>query len=138
MAKSEYGKYIFREPRGQIEQDGKIVFDGLRVSSDQVGVACNVLYSAITREHIMVDKPHMHDFPHFLGFLGSNPLDLYDFDAEVEFYLGGEKHIIDATSIVFVPAGVSHCPLNFKRLGKPIMFMEVMLTSEYKRKEPDK
>ena len=67
-------------------------------------------------------------------FFGSNPLDLYDFDAEIEFYLGGEKQIINVPSIVTVPAGLIHCPLIFKRIGKPVMWVEVMLTSHYDRK----
>lgn len=139
MAESKYGKYIIKEPRGQIQDDnGKTIFDGIMVRRDQTGVDCNVLYSAVTEPHVLVDKPHMHDFPHFLGFIGSNPLDIYDFDTEIELYLGGERHIIDATSMVFVPAGLPHCPLNFKRIGKPIRMLEIMLTSHYERKEPDK
>ncbi|MFH1647091.1 MAG: hypothetical protein ABID71_05365 [Chloroflexota bacterium] len=138
MARSKYGKYIIREPRGTVEENGKVKWRGVRVDHDQLGADCHLLYAAVTEPYVMVDKPHVHDFTHFLCFFGSNPLDYYDFDAEVEFYLGGERHIIDATSVVSVPAGLTHCPLIFKRIGKPIMVMEIMLTGHYVRKEPGK
>ena len=138
MAESEYAKYVIREPRGSFGEGGKTIFDGLMAGPDKLGIDCNILYSAVTKPHLLVDKPHVHDFPHVMGFFASNPLDYLDFDAEVEFYLGGEKQVIDTTSLVTVPAGLPHCPLNFKRIGKPIIFLEVMFTSKYERKEPGK
>ena len=137
MAESKYGKHIIREPREQIYEGSKLKFDGIYVDSEKLGTDCNILYSVVAEPRVDEDKPHMHDFPIILCFLGSNPRDLYDFDAEVEFYLGGEKHIIDTTSIISIPAGLPHCPLIFKRIGKPIVWLEVMLTSKYERKEPE-
>jgi len=69
---------------------------------------------------------------------GEIPKDLMDFDAEVEMYLDGEKNVITVPSIIHVPTGLPHCPLNFKRIGNPIMFPEIMRTESYERKMPDK
>jgi hypothetical protein len=30
-----------------------------------------------------------------------------------------------------------HCPLNFKRIGKPVIFMEMMLTGKYEKRHVD-
>ena len=62
-------------------------------------------------------------------------MDIRDFGAEVELYLGdeGEKHIIDKTTVVHVPAGLSHCPLNFTKVDKPIIFMDIYPAAEYKQ-----
>jgi hypothetical protein len=100
-----------------------------------LGVDCQILFSAIIKASLEGDEPepHKHDFPHVMCFFGSNPFDLYDFDADIEFYMEGEKQIINAPSIVTVPAGLMHCPLIFKRIGKPVMWVEVMLTSHYDR-----
>jgi hypothetical protein len=136
MAESKYGKYVMREPRGVVEEDGKIVFEGLKVTPAMTGYDCSILYSAITQPEVNVSKPHSHDFPEFFGFFGSNSRDLYDFDAEIEMYLGGEKHVIDKTSVVYIPAGLDHCPLIFKRIGKPVMWLEVIMTPKYTRKPP--
>ncbi len=135
MAELKYGKCIIREPKEQIYENGVLKFDGIFLNGEKLSAPCNILYSAVTEPRVDEDKPHVHDFPICLGFLGTNPKDLYDFDAEVEFHIGGEKHVIDATSIISVPAGVPHCPLVFKRIGKPIIFLEVMLTAKYERKE---
>ena len=134
MTESQYGKYILKEPKGQLHDGTE--FEGFLASPEKLGLECQILFSAIIKESLEGDEPepHVHDFPHVMCFFGSNPLDLYDFDAEIEFYLGGEKQIIDAPSVVTVPAGLVHCPLIFKRIGKPVMWVEVMLTSHYDRK----
>jgi len=134
MAESEYAKYILKEPKGQLHDGTE--FHGFLASPEKLGLDCQILFSAIIKESLEGDEPepHVHDFPHVMCFFGSNPLDLYDFDAEIEFYMGGEKQIITAPSVVTVPAGLVHCPLIFKRIGKPVMWVEVMLTSHYDRK----
>ena len=133
MAGSKYSKYILREPKGQLHTGA--VFEGFLASPERLGVDCQILFSAIIKASLEGDEsePHKHDFPHVMCFFGSNPFDLYDFDAEIEFYMGGEKQIINAPSVVSVPAGLMHCPLIFKRIGKPVMWVEVMLTSHYDR-----
>ncbi len=135
MAESQYSKYILKEPREQIERNGRIVFNGCLVKPQKMGTNCQFLYSIVTKAHVNEETPHIHDFPIIMSFLGVNPKDIWDFDAEIEFYLGGEKQTITCASVVSVPAGLSHCPLIFKRVGKPITFIEVMLTHEYSRRE---
>jgi hypothetical protein len=134
MAESKYSKYVLKEPKGQLH-DGT-PFHGFLASPEKLGVDCQILYSIITKESNKAEepKPHKHDFPHVMGFFGSNPNDIHDFDAEIEFYIEGEKQVIEAPSTVTVPAGLMHCPLIFKRIGKPVTWVEVMLTSHYERK----
>ena len=51
----------------------------------------------------------------------------------IEYYLGdeGEKLVITRPSIVFIPAGMTHCPLTYTRVDKPIIFQNVAFTTEY-------
>lgn len=135
MAESQYAKHILREPRGQLERDGKVVFDGILGLPEKLGTKCQLLYSIVTKPHVNEATPHVHEFPIVMSFIGADYKDINDFDAEVEFYLGGEKQVITTTAIVSVPAGLSHCPLIFRRIGKPIVFLEVMLTDKYERRE---
>jgi hypothetical protein len=61
--------------------------------------------------------------------------DLYhpeEFDAEIELYLGYDvskmdKHVITKPSIVRIPASMWHCPMDFIRIDKPILFQAVYL-----------
>jgi hypothetical protein len=134
MAESKYAKYVFKEPRGQIERDGEVIFDGIFMKPEMLGTKCQMLYSIVDHAHINEAAPHIHDFPIIMSFIGTNPQNIYDFDAEIEFSIGGEKQVITATSVISVPAGIAHCPLVFKRVGKPIVFLEIMLTDKYARR----
>jgi hypothetical protein len=60
-------------------------------------------------------------------------MDFKDFGAEVELEMGeeAEKHIINTTTWVYIPAGLLHCPLIFKKVDKPIMFGHVMFAPTY-------
>ena len=135
MGESKYAKYVFTEPRGQIERDGKIIFDGIFLKPEKLGTKCQLLYSIVTHAHVNEATPHIHDFPVIMSFIGANSLDIYDFDAEIEFSIGGEKQVITKTSTVSVPAGTAHCPLVFKKINKPVVFLEIMLTDNYTRRE---
>jgi hypothetical protein len=77
-----------------------------------------------TKPHLMVSTTHVHDCDEYLLFLGTNFEDMDDFDAEVELYMGeeGEKYIITSPTIVYVPARMIHCPLNFVKVNKPVFF----------------
>jgi hypothetical protein len=33
-----------------------------------------------------------------------------------------EKHTIASTTVVFIPKGALHCPLNFRAIRKPVLF----------------
>lgn len=135
MSESKYAKHVLVEPKGKLERDGKVFFEGLFARPEQLGEKCQLLYSIVSKAHVNEATPHIHDFPIILSFIGANPQNIFDFDAEIEFYLGGEKQTITKVSTVVVPSGVAHCPLIFKRVEKPIAFMEVHLTDKYVRRE---
>jgi hypothetical protein len=64
--------------------------------------------------------PHTHPFPEMIAFFGTNPDDIHDLCGEVELWIDGEQHIIDKSFVAFIPAGVEHCPLNIRRIDRPI------------------
>jgi hypothetical protein len=76
------------------------------------------------------ETPHTHKYDEFLMFLGAELPDLCkSFDAEVDFWMGDdfEKHTITSTTIIFIPKGVMHSPLNFRVIRKPILFHALYL-----------
>ncbi len=79
----------------------------------------------------MVAEPHAHDFDQFLHFYGGNSLDITQFDAEVEITLEGETYTITEPTVLHIPKNTIHCPLNFKIVRKPVIFMNVALTPQY-------
>ena len=78
---------------------------------------------------------HKHDVDEFIFFIGGDPANMLDFGAEVELSLGEgeqqEKHIIDSTSVVYIPKGLVHLPMNYKRVDKPILFGHLLLSPDY-------
>jgi len=92
----------------------------------------------ITRPFVMVSQPHRHEFPQYLHFFSGDPSDQRLFDAEIEMTLGedevhGEKHLITRPTVLYIPAGVFHGPLNFKVINKPVLFVDIAVSGEYKR-----
>ena len=88
----------------------------------------------LVRKPYMFHEPtHKHKFTELFYFFGTNPMDMNEFDAEVEFSFGEEreKHIITEPTILAIPPGLYHCPLNFAKIGKPIYCLEAFLTSNY-------
>jgi hypothetical protein len=139
MAASKYAKHVIKDLKGKILMDGKEVeFDGVFVKPEQLGTKCQILYSIQDKAKVDEATPHIHDFPIIMCFFGANPKNVFDFDAEIEFYVGGEKQVITTPAIVSVPSGLVHCPLIFKRVSKPFAWMEIMLTDNYSRREVEK
>ena len=89
----------------------------------------------VTYSRVFGEKPHRHSFAQYMCFLSANPIDTGDFDAEVEVYLGdeGEKHVITSPTIAYIPAGLPHGPLNFARIAKPVLFLDIATVAKYSR-----
>ena len=78
------------------------------------------------------DRPHVHETDEILGFFGNDPADPYDLGGEVEIWLEDEKHVITKTTMIFVPAGMVHCPLVINRVDKPIFHFTTVSGGQYK------
>jgi hypothetical protein len=65
-------------------------------------------------------EAHTHDYDEVIAFIGTNHDDPYDLGAEVEFWLGDEKHTITRSCLVYIPAGLKHSPLTFKKVERPV------------------
>jgi len=63
---------------------------------------------------------HAHPFDEVISFFGSNPNDLHDLGGEVELWIDGEKNLVSKSFMAFIPAGVKHCPLQFRRIDRPV------------------
>ena len=131
MAGNKYDKYFVKEPivtRGGffpvVVANGAKEFEGAEFS-------LRVHY--ITEPGVLVKEPHSHDFEQFYFFFGSDLANIKEFEAEVDFSLGGEveKHIINVPTTVHVPAGMVHGPMNFRKDEKPIIFIDALLSAQY-------
>jgi len=134
MDANKYDKYFIKEPiftRGGFFP--VIVADGARAYE---GAEFSLRVHYITEPGVLVKEPHAHDFEQFYFFFGADLGNIKEFRAEVEFSLGEEeeKHIIDVPTTVRVPAGMVHGPMNFRKVDKPIIFIDALLSAQYATK----
>jgi hypothetical protein len=95
-------------------------------------------FSAINKPYPM-EVPHTHHCAdEYLVFSGANIEDFFDFDAEIEVWLGDdaenmEMFTLTEPTIIRVPPKLYHCPVNFKRVGAPIVFSAVYLDGDWSK-----
>jgi len=69
---------------------------------------------------------HDHDYEEFVFHIGVDPEHPEELGAEIEFVVGGETLKINKTSCLYIPKGVPHGPLTWKKVEKPHLQMVVM------------
>jgi hypothetical protein len=126
---TKYSKYIVTDLFKKIEYYAGSSFVA---HNGELGGTLTMAYHCMTKPKLF-DMTHAHDFQEVLCFIGGDPLDITDFGAEVEVQLGEEheKHTITRTSCVSIPPNLPHCPLNIRRVDKPIIFLEISNTPTY-------
>jgi len=135
MAEAKYGKYVKKAPTlvGDFPPKAKrMVMDSQQeFQAGNIGIRYSYFYG----EPFQFEFPHEHDYDQYLCFLGT-PEDVSDFDAEVEIWLGKEmeKHTMTEATVVYVPAGLTHTPMNFKRMSKPVLLINITASGEYIKK----
>jgi hypothetical protein len=126
-----YDKYVFNPPHIQMRMkaDKSVIFDGLMVGKQILNYDFTIGHQFV-RKPFKGDNPaHTHNFQEFLAWYSGNPDDPDDFGAEVVFYFGEEleKHVFTKPTIVSLPPGLVHCPLEITRVDRPIIQIEMML-----------
>jgi hypothetical protein len=145
MAKSKYGKYIVTELK--IPESKKKIAEFYATYAKRIlWMDENVVEGAfhmntawfIKASTTTENEPHVHDSDEIIGFYGNNADDPYDLGGEVEIWLEDEKHILTRSCLIFVPAGMKHCPLILRRVDRPIFHFTVVTGGQYIRKDKPK
>lgn len=90
-------------------------------------------YRCYMKEAFIDRWPNFHSEEEYLCFTGYDMVDPWgSFDAEIEFWIGEdihklEKHIITEPTIIRIPPYTWHCPLEYKRVTKPV-YLQVLGT----------
>jgi len=131
MNESKYGKYIVRGIATKESMPGVMpsAFGGPK---DWAGINHRIKWDYVSKP-VKIEEAHSHDFEEFLCFMGSNPTDTEDFDAEIEVSMGkeGEKQLINTPTVVVIPKGMVHSPINFKKVDKPVIYSSIYMAKEY-------
>lgn len=134
MAETKYGKYILREPleKGTAPMLHICAEEGC-LGAQFPGFPVEVQLLTVTAPIAFPHQPHAHDGDEIFFIFGSNPHNYYDFDAEIEIHMGEEreKHIVNTTSIVYMPKGLIHGPIAITKVNKPFQWMHVLFSPKY-------
>jgi hypothetical protein len=133
MSESKYGKYIITDLIVP-EEKKKIEADYARYAKRILWMDKNVVDGAfhmntawyMNAATTLEDKPHAHDADEIIGFFGSDPDNPSELYGEIEMWMEDEKHVIRKSALLFVPAGMKHCPLILKRVDRPIFHFTVV------------
>jgi hypothetical protein len=128
----KYDKYVSNPAytRMTMKADNSVIFNGLFVGKDMLGYDFTIGHQIVTKPFKGDNPPHTHNFQEFLAWYGTNPDDPLDFGgSEVVFYLGSEleKYVITKPTIISLPPGLVHCPLEITKIKRPIIQIEMML-----------
>ncbi len=149
MDTTKYGKYIITEaklpapppsvetPQPAIgERTGEMV---LLVTNEVIKGAfylnCALIWKASDKGSPGIRHAH-NDYDEYVGFMGSNPADPHDLCGEVEFWLDDEKHMLTKSCAIFIPKGLMHCPVYFRRVDRPIFYFSTAPTLTYEKDLP--
>jgi len=140
MAESKYNQYFLKEPWGIIHpgtDPGAPVYIGIGQETPIEGWTepFTQVLRPIYHAFKMIPEGHRHPGAEILYFIGGDPMNFKEFGAEVELTIGEgadeETRVITSTTWVYIPANLTHCPLDFKKVDKPIMFGHIMFTPTY-------
>ena len=142
MAESKYGKYIIYEPKRNVklpsyrgepegapgDVEGKtthMMYLDSEVVEGAFYSECAWFWPGSGTDQNPESGPppggaHTHSFDEVVGFFGTNPEDPHDLCGEIEMWLEDEKHVLTKSFMIFVPAGMKHCPLIIRRVDRPI------------------
>ncbi len=130
MSEFKHGKYIVTQPKknlvvpswgGNLSQETstRVMYLDSEVIKGAFYVEC-VWFWPTAKEDKASPEPHTHSYDEVIGFFGTDPKDLNDLGAEIEFYIDGERNLMNQTFLAFIPKGVLHCPLNILKITRPV------------------
>jgi len=140
MAVLKYEKNVVRQSRASNPVHPEITHPAVFLKGGaQWGINFHMNWECISQPFLMEPAAMVHEFDQILCFMGGNITDLWDFGAEVELTLGegkdAEMYLINSPTTVWVPRGLKHGPLFFKKIDKPIMFHNIVFVPQYVRPE---
>lgn len=96
----------------------------------------NVGYQVFAGANDM-EEPHFHQgVDEYIFFMGADPMNIFDFDCEIEFFIGDdpdhmESRIITKPTVVRLPPNVWHCPIKFRKVNKPLIFQAAFMSGTW-------
>ena len=115
---SKYPSYLHFDPK---TSKRVACFDQNTVKGCEFGCENLWLLPGEPKERNLIDV-NKQPYDRFIGFYSFNYDNIRDLCAEIEVYIGGEKHIINKSGAIFIPANIEIGPFIIRNITKPIFF----------------
>jgi hypothetical protein len=138
MTESKYGKYVITDMKKEFAPEvaaryakwaTRILWLDEEIVEGAYQMNCS-WYRKMPEKQM--EASHTHDADEIIGFFGSDPENANDLNGEIEFWIEDEKFNLTKSTLIFVPAGVKHCPLIIRKINKPIFHFTTVKTGLYK------
>jgi hypothetical protein len=128
----KYDQYVMHPPYMQmrIKADQSVIFNGIFAKGQELwGEPVGIGHQIVTHPFVSDNPAHTHNFQEYIAWYGTNPNDPTDFGGEVHIFLGEEmeEHVFTKPTVLNLPPGLVHCPLEIVRVDRPIIQLEIML-----------
>jgi hypothetical protein len=143
---TKYGRYIFTEPRSHapskprpedaaVTPPPKNAKTSHIVSLDGAATAGGLYVDFVwiwNGSMTMSPQPHSHDFEELIGIISAgNPENPRAINGDVSINMGGQKQLLTRSSLIYIPKGLEHCPLEFKNILKPVLCFTIGNTTRW-------
>jgi hypothetical protein len=132
--KTDYAKYLVRKPAYEVVAGTPVKNrqgpSSMTLMSNSLVPGCNIYVEGGWVWGMPDPNPHIfehvHDYEEIVVHFGTDCQHPEELGAEIDFYVGGEPLRLDRTSAVYVPRGVPHGPLVWKKYTMPHFEMAIM------------
>jgi hypothetical protein len=134
MGEKRHEKLIMTDFNAERDEIGTLLFrlDADKVADIPLFTGAAWVWPKPT-EIVMEGESHSHEFDEIVTLFGTNPEDPRDLCGEVEFWLEDEKYKITRSCMIYIPKGLRHCPMIFRKVERPIFHYVVGQGSRYTR-----
>ena len=135
MAENTYEKYLVRRPMYEVGGNvkGRQAPTMTYMSNDLVP-GCNLYIDLSWIYALPEPNPHVfehsHNYDKIVLHIGADTENFEDLGGEIEYYVGGQPLAFDTTTALYIPKGIKHGPITWKKFTKPHIEMSIMLGAE--------
>ncbi len=141
---TSYGRFIITEPKAHWDTKNPPpppppgVAKATQVVSLDSDVSPGAFYADFVwiweGSTIMSPEAHTHDFDEMVGIIGyCGKDDPKKVDGDVSIVLGDEKHAIKQSSLIYIPKGLPHCPIEFNNITQPVLCFTIGNTPKWSK-----
>lgn len=135
MAENNYEKYLVRRPMYEVGGNVKgRQAPTMTYMSNELVPGCNLYIDLSWIYALPEPNPHVfehsHNYDKIVLHIGADTENFEDLGGEIEYYVGGQPLAFDTTTALYIPKGIKHGPITWKKFTKPHIEMSIMLGAE--------